>query len=111
MRDSRQRFHPSRITASAFALPSAVRGPVLNPPWNLQRPAQNSSLHWHGDPRRFLAPHILPVLVLGLPAIGTPNTVYQYSIAPDDAHVRTRDVNRAFAADDAYRRAMSHSMT
>src|ERR1017187_8549588 len=38
------------------AIPSAVLGPVLSPPWSRQRPFAIAG-HWHGDPRLVFAPH------------------------------------------------------
>jgi len=37
-------------------MPSSVFGPVLSPPWSLQRPFGMAG-HWQGVPRRFFAPH------------------------------------------------------
>jgi hypothetical protein len=83
-----RRFHPDQLAlpwrachALGFcrpaspqrALPSGVLGPVLQPPWNLQRIPLFSNLHSQGVPLRVLAPQVSPCHVLRFPAIGLRN--------------------------------------
>lgn len=50
-------YWPCFVTARRMrAIPLAVFGPVLSPPWIRQRPLAIAG-HWHGDPRLVLAPH------------------------------------------------------
>lgn len=53
-----ERCHRRRCASAIRALPSAVFGPVLMPPWNLQRLRPGSLLARHGVPFRVLAPQI-----------------------------------------------------
>lgn len=55
---ARHRARPAKSAASDRALPSGVRGPVLKPPWNLQRPLV-SARHRQDPPARVRAPHAL----------------------------------------------------
>jgi len=54
---------PFAKAANDLALPSAVRGPVLKPPWLRQRPFV-SAFAWHGVPLRVLAPHLILFLIV-----------------------------------------------
>jgi hypothetical protein len=50
-------YWPCFVTARRMrAIPLAVFGPVLSPPWIRQRPFAMAG-HWHGVPRLVLAPH------------------------------------------------------
>ena len=42
-------------------LPSLVVGPVLNPPWNLQRPLSYTLVSLQGVPALVFAPHVNPL--------------------------------------------------
>ena len=42
------------------ALPSSVLGPVLAPPWSLQRPTGSLAGLWHSVPLRVRASHLVP---------------------------------------------------
>jgi hypothetical protein len=48
--------HLARIAAAIRARPSAVRGPVLIPPWSLQRPF-SIAFAWHGAPSYIFGEH------------------------------------------------------
>src|SRR5262249_45824679 len=49
-----------------LALPSWVLGPVLSPPWNLQRPFDREITSClHGRPLLVFAPHINPLITSG----------------------------------------------
>ena len=52
---------PCLILASVSrARPSLVLGPVLAPPWSLQRPTGSLAGRWHKVPRRVRASHRIP---------------------------------------------------
>ena len=47
-------------SAASRALPSSVRGPVLAPPWSLQRPTGSLAGRWQSVPLRVRASHLVP---------------------------------------------------
>ena len=52
---------PCLVLASVSrASPSLVLGPVLAPPWSLQRPTGSLAGRWHKVPRRVRASHRIP---------------------------------------------------
>jgi hypothetical protein len=46
-----------RLASAMRRVPSGARGPVLLPPWNLQRPFGIEGA-WQGESRRVFAPHL-----------------------------------------------------
>ena len=47
-------------SAASRALPSSVLGPVLAPPWSLQRPTGSLAGLWQSVPLRVRASHLVP---------------------------------------------------
>ena len=55
---ARNDLHRRRCASAILALPSAVLGPVDNPPWNRQRRFPGTTLMMQAAPARVLAPHL-----------------------------------------------------